>query len=124
MVARSTRTRASRALPSAAARAELGAIVREFETSGEPAGALAERAIEVGRYNRGSAWIVPAVDAEASIEREAELNRRIAELEDEVENLAMVAFLIERKRLLAAPTFDVEDAVTQLGFGELLEIAE
>lgn len=120
-MARGLRTRAARALPSAAARAELGAIVREFEATTKPSRSLAERAIEVGRYNRGTAWIVPSVDAQAAIEREEAMSRRIAALEDEVENLEMFAFLVERKQRMGDDLLDVEEAVTKLGFGDLLD---
>ena len=119
-MARGRRTRAPQALPSASARAQLGRIVRDFEEVETPSSALEERAIEVGRYNRASAWIVPSVDAQAAIEREEQMTRRISELEDEVENLQMLAFLVERKQSLSGEVFSVEEAVRMLGFPDLL----
>lgn len=98
-------------LPTSEARAKLPATVNSFSKLTRPAESLADRAVHVGRYNRGGAVIVPEVDFQAALDRE-----------DELENIGIAMLLAERQ---AGGTLDggtpIEDLAVELGLAELLE---
>lgn len=52
------------------------------------------------------------------------MNDRISDLEDELENLELLPFLVERKASLSGEVFTVDEVVRMFGFGELLGEAE
>jgi hypothetical protein len=87
------------------ARDSLPGLVNEFRRLKGAAESLADNAVEIGPHRSGGAWLVPAVDAQAAIDRIAELEDRIEQLEQEIEDLALA-------RVLEARTNDSGDFLT------------
>jgi hypothetical protein len=92
---------------------KLPSIVKELAETPRPARRLTDNAIEVGPHNRGGVWIVPAVDAEASMEREDELRDRIEELDDELENVAIGLFLMDRMASSSGKTMSADEFIAR-----------
>lgn len=98
------------------ARKSLPALARAAAKRSRPSEGLLDNAIEIHpRGEERSAYLVPAVDLEAA-------QQRIADLEDELEDIAWMRLLEQRvqegERL--AP---VEDVIRDLGFDDLLQEA-
>src|SRR6476660_5356064 len=85
-----------RNLATTEARTQLPKLVGELVAISEPGETLAANAVAVGPRNRGGVWMVPAVDADAAMDREAELRDRVDALDDEAENMACRSFLPTR----------------------------
>jgi hypothetical protein len=113
--------RPRRNLATTQARTELPAIVSELIAVTEPGETLADNAVEVGPRNRGGVWLLPAVDIDAAIEREDELRERVAELEDEAENLAFGFYLLQRRERSAGESVSGADFIRELGFDDLAD---
>jgi hypothetical protein len=96
------------------ARAELLRLVNDFAAYEQPASSLVDNAIEIGRHGKGGAWLVPAVDAQAAVER-------IAELEKELENIAIGLALEERIADCSGGTTPAKDVIRELGFDDLFD---
>jgi hypothetical protein len=96
------------------ARAELSKLVNDLAAREQPGSSLADSAIEIGRHRKGGAWLVPEVDAQAAVER-------IAELEEELENIAIGLALEERIARSSGGTTPARDVIRELGFDDLLE---
>lgn len=111
--------RPKRSLPTTKARTELPKLVKELVGVVEPGETLADHAVEVGPHNRGGVWLVPAVDVDAAMEREGELQSRVDELEDEAENMAFGFFLMTRLEQSLGATTSGADFIRELGFDEL-----
>src|SRR3954453_10291997 len=103
------------------ARTALPEIINQMVEVTEAAASLAEHAVEVGPRNRGGVWIVPAIDVEAAMDREESLQARVAELEDEAENIAIALMLSERLASSAGATVSAEEFVRGLGFEDLAQ---
>ena len=110
---RTMKVRPARSLPTTQARTKLPSIVKELAETPRPARRLTDNAIEVGPHNRGGVWIVPAVDAEASMEREDELRDRIEELDDELENVAIGLFLMDRMASSSGKTMSADEFIAR-----------
>jgi len=67
-------------LASAAARAELSALLREFASLDEPADSIGDRAVRLGIYNEDTAVLVPRVEVEQALELEEALDDILLEL--------------------------------------------
>lgn len=111
--------RPTRSLPTTQARTQLPKLVSELVAVTKPGTTLADHAVEIGPRNRGGAWLMPAVDAEAAMDREESLRRRIDELEDEAENIALGFFLTQRLEESSGRTTSGADFIRELGFGDL-----
>jgi hypothetical protein len=120
-VGRSHVIRPRRNLATTQARTELPAIVSELIAVTEPGETLADNAVEVGPRNRGGVWLLPAVDIDAAIEREDELRERVAELEDEAENLAFGFYLLQRRERSSGESVSGADFIRELGFDDLAD---
>lgn len=110
-----------RNLATTEARRQLPRIVSELVAVDEPGDTLAAHAVEVGPRHRGGVWLVPAVDADAAMDREAELRERVDALEDEAENMALGFSLMSRLQRSSGATISGDDFVRELGFGDLVE---
>jgi hypothetical protein len=110
--------RPTRSLPTTQARTELPKLVNELVAVDQPGATLADHAVEVGPRNRGGVWLVPAVDADAAMDREDRLRARVDELEDEAENMALGLFLMERLEQSTGKTSGA-DFIRELGFDDL-----
>lgn len=113
--------RPTRSLPTTEARAALPALVKEMIAVEEPGETLADHAVEVGPRNRGGVWLLPAVDVEAAFDREDALRRRVAELEDENENISFGFFLMQRLEQSSGKTTSGEDFIRGLGFDDIAD---
>ena len=83
-----------------------------------------DRAVEIGPYNRGGAWLVPAADAQAAIRRETELRQRVAILEEQLENLAIADFVRERVATASGRKLSGIEFVRSLGFDQIADEIE
>lgn len=94
------------------ARTELYGLVNEFAHVGKPSKSLLERAVEIGPHRRGGAVLVPEVDALAA-------ERRIEELEQELEDIGLALLLEER---LAGPgeRATLDEVAAELGLADFL----
>lgn len=104
----------ARRLATSEARAALSGLVNDLGGHREPSGSLVDNAVEIGPHRKGGAWLVPEVDAHAAV-------RRIAELEDEVENIALALMLSERLESSEGTTVPAEQVIRELGFDDLLD---
>jgi hypothetical protein len=111
--------RPHRSLATTKARTQLPTLVKELGAVKKAGTTLAEHAVELGPHNRGGVWLVPAVDADAAMEREEQLRARIDELEDEAENLAIGVFLTQRLAQSPGTTTSGADFLRELGFDDL-----
>lgn len=66
--------------------------------------------------------LIPEIDAKAHVEREQELERRVAELEAEREDILLV-LLVEERLACRGPGRGkpIEEVARRLGFGELVD---
>lgn len=119
--AQSASLRPARRLAVDSARKQLYPLVADMAAVSDPASSLAEHAVEVGPRGRGGVWIVPEVDALASMERERRYQETISEMEDELDALALLPLLLERVGQLHGPRHTLTDVATELGLGDILE---
>ncbi len=111
--------KAAKSVSSAVARATLPALVQEAISVKAPSRSLAARAIEIGPYNQGGAWLVPEVDAQAAIRREEALERRVQELEDQLETVALAELVAERFAHDSGGRMSGIDFIRELGFEDM-----
>jgi hypothetical protein len=100
-------------LATSEARATLSSLVNDLGRHREPSRSLADNAIEIGPHRKGGAWLVPEVDAQAAV-------GRIAELEDELENIAIGLMLADRLERSTQAT-PAREVIRELGFDDLLD---
>ena len=113
--------KAARSLSSAQARTDLPQLLKSARAVKAPARSLASRAIEIGPYNKGGAWLVPELDAQAAIQREAELRERVAELEDQLETVLLAAVVHERLSKESGARLSGVEFIRELGFDGIAE---
>lgn len=120
-VAKTTaRQQPRRRLATGEARTKLPSLVRELAEHERPARSLADRAVEIGPRRAGGAWLVPEVDAQAAIEREQALTQRVADLEDQLEDLAIAVLLEERLGRTSGERVSLDELAGELGLGDFL----
>jgi hypothetical protein len=104
------------------ARRALSKLVDKAGRRQKPSASLLDNAVEIGSYRRRGAVLIPEVDARAHVEREAELERRVAELEQELDEI-LVGLLVEDRLANRAPGKGkpIEQVARQLGFGQLVD---
>lgn len=111
--ARNSKSVAIRNLPTSTAREMLPTLVNEMVAITEPGESLTECAVEIGPRNKGGAMLLPTVAV-----RDAE--RRIEELEDEIEDMAIAMMLQSRLATSSGKTISADDFLRDLGFDDLL----
>lgn len=111
-------------MSSSDAREKLPTLVREACSIRKPAKNLAAHAVEIGPYNKGGAWLIPAADAEAAIEREDALRAQVERLEDQLENLAIAEFVRERISTASGRKMSGIDFARSLGFDDIADEIE
>jgi len=116
-----TTVRPARSLPNTRARDTLPQLVEEMAGYEAPSESLADHAIEIGPHNHGVAWLVPQIDAQAALDREAALRERIEELEEEAENIAIGMLVQHRLGESVGVTISGADLIRELGFEDLAE---
>lgn len=113
--------RLSRSLATSEARKALPQLVNEFVEVAEPGATLAAHAVEIGPRNRGGVWIMPAIDAEAAIEREDKLRKQLAEYEEILEDMALGQIVEARLSRASSGTISGGDFIRELGFSEIAD---
>lgn len=119
-----TRIRPRKSLSSSEAREKLPTLVREASGARRPAATLAARAVEIGPYNRGGAWLIPEIDAQAAIQRERELREQVAQLEEQLEDLALAELVRARLATASGRRMSGVEFIRSLGFGEMADELE
>lgn len=119
----STFLRPRRSLSSSDAREKLPSLVKEASAVTKPAKSLASRAVEIGPYNRGGAWLIPAADAQAAIERQESLIERVAELEEVIDDMTAAPIIAARSGTPLERWVTLDDFAAGLGAAEVLEEA-
>lgn len=96
------------------ARTCLPELARAAARRSKPAQTLRENAVVIHpRGEERSAFLVPEVDIEAA-------EQRIEELEEELEDVALVRLMEQRTLMDAGNLTHVDDVIRELGFDELL----
>ncbi len=119
----STTLRPKRSLSSSEAREKLPSLVKDACAVTTPAKNLATHAVEIGPYNRGGAWLVPAADAQAAIERQESLLEQVAELEELIEDLTAAPVIAARSHTPPEKWETLDDFAAELGLVDVLEEA-
>lgn len=116
--------RPKKSMSSSEARENLPSLVKQARAISVPAKSLAAHAVEIGPYNKGGVWLIPEVDAQASIEREEQLKTQVAKLEEELENLAIAEFVRDRVESASGRTMSGVEFARSLGFDDLADELE
>lgn len=114
-----TGVKAAKSVSSAAARTALPGLVQTASSFKAPSRSLASRAVEIGAYNQGGAWLVPEIDAQAAIRREEALERRVQELEELLETVALAELVTERFAQDTGKRVSGIDFIRELGFEDI-----
>lgn len=103
-----------RVLSTHVARDQLYKLVSHFSRTRKASASLLDRAVEVGPRGRGGVLILPKIDAEAAL-------KRIAQLEDELEDLTLARFLEGRLQSPAEDLLSVQELADSVGLRHLVE---
>ena len=115
------RSAPARRLGTSEARAAFSELVGNLASHTAAAPSLADNAVEVGPHRKGGVWLVPEVDAQGALDRIETLQAKVAELEDEVENVALGLLIAERLEHSDGKTIPASRVIRELGFGDLAE---
>jgi len=109
-----TKSGAKTKMTTSEARKALPGLARDAAQRDKASGGLLDNAIEIQpRGEERSAFLVPEVDLEAA-------QQRIEELEEELEDVALVRMLEHRVQADPGNLTHVDDVIRELGFDELL----
>jgi citrate lyase beta subunit len=103
----------SRILPTHVARNQLYKLVNKLSRVRKASASLLDRAVEVGPRGHGGVVILPKIDAEAALER-------IAQLEGELEDLTLARFVEARLHTPTEDLLSVEELADSVGLRDLL----
>jgi len=99
-------------LTTSEARRSLPALARDAARRDRPSAGLLDHAVEIQpRGEDRSAFLVPAVDVEAA-------QRRIASLEEELEDIALMRMLEQRATADRGRLTHIDDVIRELGVDE------
>ena len=102
------------AMTTSEARRVLPKLARDAAKRRSPGKSLRENAVQIQpRGEAGSAYLVPEVDLE-------DAERRIEELEEELEDVALLRLLEQRTLAENGALIHVDDVIRELGFDKLL----
>lgn len=113
--------RPARSYATTEARTRLPQLVNELVGVTEPGDSLFSHAVEVGPRHRGGVVMLPSIDVEAALEREAAMQAQVEALEDELENIAIGLLLTDRIARSSGATVSADDVIRGLGHGDLLD---
>lgn len=103
-----------KALTTSEARESLPKLARAAAKRSKPGKDLLANAVEIHpRGEQRSAYLVPEIDIEAA-------QRRLAELEEELEDIALMRLVEERVATASGKVTPIEDFARELGHGDLL----
>jgi hypothetical protein len=107
-------------LPTGEARRRLPSIVKEMGSKTQPSERLLDDAVDIGPHRKGGAILIPEVDVAAN-EREMEaLRSRVAELEEDLEDVGLVLFLEERLAKTSGTRLTAEEFLEGIGMEEFV----
>jgi hypothetical protein len=110
-------SRAKTTLTTSEARSVLPKLARTAARRTRPSKSLLDNAVEIQpRGEKRSAYLVPEVDIEKA-------SLRIEELEDELEDVALMRLLEQRALADSGNLTPVDDVIRELGFEDLLDEA-
>jgi hypothetical protein len=110
-------SRAKRRLTTSEARSVLPELARTAARRTRPSKSLLDNAVEIQpRGEERSAYLVPEVDIEKA-------SLRIEELEDELEDVALMRLLEQRALADSGNLTPVDDVIIEFGFEDLLDEA-
>lgn len=124
MARRAAEPRPSQRLGTDEARKQLPRLVKRAARLRRPARSLFKNAVEIGPRRTGGALLIPEVDVQAAMEREARLTERIEQLEQEVEDILLGMLLRDRLEQPTADGVPIEEVARKLGFEEELRARE
>ncbi len=114
-MARGSQRGSAKAISTSDARRSLPKLAKQAAKRTKPAESLLDNAVEIHpRGESRSAFLIPEVDVEAA-------RIRIEELEEELEDVALLRFVEERVARSAGKTTAIEDLARELGHEDLLE---
>lgn len=113
--------RLDRSLATSEARKALPQLVNELVEVAKPGATLTAHAVEIGPRNRGGVWMLPAIDAEAAIEREGKLRKQLEEYEAILEDMALGQIIEERLSKPSSGKISGIDFIRELGFSEIAD---
>ncbi len=107
--------RAKKVFTTSQARTALPELARAAAQRSKPSKSLLDNAIEIQpRGEERSAYLVPEVDLEGA-------ERRIEELEEELEDIALLRLIEQRTLAESDNRTTVDDVIRELGFHDLLD---
>ncbi len=115
----SSKTKSS--LPTAEARRRLPALVKEMGAKQKPSASLFADAVDIGPHRKGGALLIPEVDVLESERERDELRGRIAELEDELEDVGLMLVVQDRLAATSGRRLSAAEFLTGIGMGEFVE---
>lgn len=113
-------TTPTESLPTNVARDRFYKLVNKLSGAKKASGALFARAVEVGPRGQGGVVLLPRIDAEAAIERADALEARIAQLEEELEDMTLARFVEDRLQTPEDQLLSVEELAAGVGRSHLL----
>lgn len=113
-------TTPTESLPINVARDRFYKLVNDLSGAKKASGSLFARAVEVGPRGQGGVVLLPRIDADAAIERADALEARIADLEAEIEDMALARFVEERLQTPEDQLLSVEELAASVGRSHLL----
>jgi hypothetical protein len=106
------------------ARTSLPELVRRMRAKRKPSKRLLDDAVEIGPHRKGGAVLVPEVDARAHAEHVESLERRVRQLEDDLEDLLLAQALDQLyPEGVIGRGKPLEQVARELGFAHLLDDA-
>jgi hypothetical protein len=107
--------RAKMVVTTSQARTALPELARAAAKRSKPSKSLLDNAVEIQpRGEERSAYLVPEVDLQ-------EAERRIEELEEELEDIALVRLIEQRTLAESGNLTTVDDVIREFGFHDLLD---
>ena len=110
-----------RSLATAEARSQLPKLVKGMSEKRRPSGGLLDDAVEIGPHRKGGAMLVPEVDVRAHARDLQELQAKVDELEDEIEDLGLALFLQERLAKTSGRRLTAEEFLRGIGMEDHVE---
>jgi len=113
-----SRTKVS--LPTAEARRQLPALVKEMAAKRKPSKSLFEDAVDIGPHRKGGAILIPEVDVVEHEQETDALRARVEELEDELEDLGLALFIERRVAETSGERVSASEFLAGIGMEEFV----
>ena len=104
-----------RTLATVEARRELPKLVKQMAAKEKPSDDFLEDAVGIGAHRKTGAVLIPEVDATAQAAAVAELEARVEELEDDLEDVGMALLLRDRLAGTSGERLSTEEFLRGIG---------